>query len=88
MKTKTALISLYCFPGFRARSRFKGVFGDPNARIIIQERRQKKRLVPVVALAGASMTTLSIGSETWTPVACASTSSLSIAAYSVGAAKL
>jgi hypothetical protein len=84
MKTKTTLIAFYFFPGFRARARLQGVFGDPHARVVMLERRQKKRPVRVVALAGASMTTLSVGSETWTPAACASSSILSIAAYPAG----
>jgi hypothetical protein len=33
----------YSFPGFRARSTVRGVFGDPNVRIVTLERRSKKR---------------------------------------------
>ena len=33
----------YCFPGFRPRATIKGIFGDPKARVIRLERRQKKQ---------------------------------------------
>ncbi len=51
MKTKTALIQTYSFPGFRARARFKcGVFQDPTARVLELVRRQKKRFVQVAGV--------------------------------------
>ena len=32
----------YRFPGFRPKAEIKGIFGDPKARVIQLERRQKK----------------------------------------------
>jgi hypothetical protein len=43
MDKKRRLLDEYQFPGFRPRSRIKGIFGDPRARIIRLERTQKKR---------------------------------------------
>ncbi len=43
MKTCKTLSELYSHHGFRARSKLTGVYGDPYARIIKLERRQKKR---------------------------------------------
>lgn len=88
MKTETTLNALYSFPGFRALSKLKGVLGDPKARVIVLDRRQKKRPAHVVTLAGVSMTAFITRSGTWTPAACASTSDLSTAAYPAGSAKL
>jgi hypothetical protein len=49
MKTKTSFRDLYSLHGFRARARFKcGVFGDPKARVVPMERRQKKAPAPTV----------------------------------------
>jgi hypothetical protein len=41
----------YSFAGFRARATVRGVFGDPDVRIVSLERRSKKRSV---AVAGGS----------------------------------
>ena len=41
MKTNKTLSDLFSFPGFRARSKLKGVFGDSPARIVTLVRRQK-----------------------------------------------
>ena len=43
MKTNQTLNKLYCFPGFRALTKLKGMFGDFPARIVTLVRRQKKR---------------------------------------------
>lgn len=37
----------YQYPGFRPRSKIKGMFGDPKAVVITLVRRQKKRCVGV-----------------------------------------
>ena len=39
--TKT-LSAVFSFPGFRARSRLQGIFGDPHARLVVLVR-QKNR---------------------------------------------
>jgi hypothetical protein len=45
MKTKKSFSEIYSFPGFRARSTFKkGILGDPKARVVKLERRQKNDL--------------------------------------------
>ncbi|MDH5562025.1 MAG: hypothetical protein OEY91_00145 [Nitrospirota bacterium] len=41
MPKKRSLLDAYRFPGFRPRARIKGIFGDPQARVIRLERRQK-----------------------------------------------
>jgi len=69
MKTNKTLNDLYSFPGFRARSRLKGMFGDSPGRIVTLARRQKKRYVPHAARPPeASTIAKRIGSATWTPV--------------------
>jgi hypothetical protein len=47
MQKKRQLVDEYRFPGYRPRSRIKGEFGDPKARIIRLERTQKKQSVDV-----------------------------------------
>jgi len=67
MKIDRTLTDLYSFPGFRARSKLKGMFGDSWTRIVTLARRQKKRCVlHVTRPRGASTTGRSIESETWT----------------------
>jgi hypothetical protein len=34
MKCVQTLSALFSFPGFRARSRLQGIFGDPPARLV------------------------------------------------------
>jgi hypothetical protein len=87
MKIKATLNALYSFPGFRAGSGLKGLFGDPQARIISLERRQKKRAVHAALGALAFMIIFIIKSETLIPAACASTSSLSTVGYSAAGAR-
>ena len=43
MKINETLNELYSFPGFRALTKLKGMFGDSPARIVTLVRRQKKR---------------------------------------------
>ncbi|MEE8403589.1 MAG: hypothetical protein V3R93_07535 [Candidatus Hydrothermarchaeaceae archaeon] len=43
MSKRRSLLDAYRFPGFRPRATIKGIFGDPKARVIRLERRQKKR---------------------------------------------
>ncbi len=54
MDKKRRLLDEYQFPGFRPRSKIKGVFGDPKARVIRLERTQKKQhavtAVPCIAV--------------------------------------
>jgi len=49
MSKKRSLLDAYRFPGFRPRARIKGIFGDPQSRVIRLERRQKKRRAAGVA---------------------------------------
>ena len=49
MKRARMLCELYSFSGFRAAARLKGVFGDPDLRIVRLQR--KKRPAPVRAVA-------------------------------------
>src|SRR5262249_57998465 len=46
-KRSRRLWDTYSFSGFRPEQTVRGVFGDPNARIITLKRRSKKRLVVV-----------------------------------------
>lgn len=48
MKTYKTLSEIYSHPGFRARSKLTGIFGDPYARVISLVRRQKKPFVRCV----------------------------------------
>ena len=50
MKRARTLSELYSFPGFRAGAQLKGVFGDPDLRVIAL--RRKKRPAPVQVAAG------------------------------------
>jgi hypothetical protein len=52
MKRVQTLSALFSFPGFRARSRLQGIFGDPPARLVTLVRRKKRRCAPAVGLAG------------------------------------
>jgi hypothetical protein len=46
----------YSFAGFRARATVRGVFGDPDVRIVRLERRSKKRFAVVADGAGSAGT--------------------------------
>ena len=50
MKRARMWCELYSFPGFRAAAHLKGVFGDPDVRVV--RLRRKKRPAPVRAVAG------------------------------------
>ncbi len=78
MKTKRTFKELYSFPGFRAKARFKsGILGDPMARVVELERRQKKVYVPDAGRQRqAFMTGASIGYGMRTVAVCACTLSL------------
>ena len=49
METKLTLKDLYSFPGFRALTRLKSNLEDPDARVVMLRRHQKK--VPALAVA-------------------------------------
>jgi len=57
MKQAQTLSALFSFPGFRARSRLQGIFGDPHARLVTLVRRKKQRCAPVVGCGTAPSTT-------------------------------
>ncbi|MDR4460481.1 MAG: hypothetical protein MRJ67_08195 [Nitrospirales bacterium] len=59
MAQKKSLLDAYRFPGCRPRATIKGIFGDPQARIIQLERRQKKRWAGVAGLCTEVRTTAS-----------------------------
>jgi len=61
MEKKRQLLDEYRFPGFRPRSDVHGVFGDPKARVIRLERKQKKRSVDVAAKYTEAITTRRFG---------------------------
>src|SRR5260221_2011028 len=46
----------YSFAGIRARATVRGVFGDPDVRIVRLVRRSKKRLAAVAGWSGAGGT--------------------------------
>lgn len=48
MSKHKRLTDAYRFPGFIPSQIVKGVFGDPKARVIILQRRQKKQYAPSV----------------------------------------
>lgn len=88
MKTKTTLNELYSFPGFRANSRLKGLFGDSQSRIIVLKRRQKKQFALYAAEATESIMipgfTVSVILK---QVECGSIWNLNTGVYSAGAVK-
>lgn len=51
------LSALFAFPGFRARSRLQGIFGDPHARLVTLVRRNKRPCARAVARGTAPSTT-------------------------------
>ena len=53
MKRAHTLSALFSFPGFRARSRLQGIFGDPHARLVVLVRRKKRRCAPAAGPATA-----------------------------------
>jgi len=88
METKHTLRDLYKFPGFRARATLKPHPEDPEGYIVILERRQKKRSVPVAVQRHQTIGTGElIGFETWMPEQPASILSSSIAGLPAHIAK-
>jgi len=61
MEKKRQLLDEYRFPGFRPRADVHGVFGDPKARVIRLERKQKKQSVDVVGKYTEAITTRRFG---------------------------
>jgi hypothetical protein len=59
MKRAQTLQMLFALPGFRAKQRLRGLFGDPLVRIVELERRKKLRCAPAAGLAMALSTTSS-----------------------------
>ena len=57
MKRIQTLSALFSFPGFRARSRLHGVFGDPHARLVTLVRRKKRQCARGVARGTGPSTT-------------------------------
>lgn len=57
MSKPKRLLDAYRFPGFTPRATIKGIFGDPKARIIRLERRQKKQYAAIVAQCAGVFTT-------------------------------
>lgn len=83
MKTCKTLAELYSYHGFRARSKLSGVYGDPYARVIKLERRQKKQFVQVVIQHQKHITIKKINKhEIFPAVHSESTLSLNTAGYS------
>ena len=87
MKTNQTLNKLYSFPGFRALTKLKGMFGDFPARIVTLVRRQKKRHATHAARPlSASMTAKLIRCEMSIPEACGFIWNLSTAGSTAGSA--
>ena len=59
MKRARTLPELYSFSGFHAAAQLKGVFGDPEARIISV--RRKKRVAPVLVVVGSAVLSMTGG---------------------------
>jgi hypothetical protein len=57
MKQPQTLSALFSVPGFRARSRLHGIFGDPHARLVVLVRRKKLPCAPAVGLGTGPSTT-------------------------------
>ena len=77
MKQTQTLSALFSFPGFRARSRLQGVFGDPHARLVVLVRRKKLPCAPAVGRSTAPSTTARRAAGIQIPQAGASTWHLS-----------
>jgi len=85
---QTTLSSLYSFPGFRALATLKEAPDDPEGRVIVLRRRQKKQPAPAVIDNPASTIGPPIGFGIWIPVASASTWSSSTAGYAAKGVRL
>jgi hypothetical protein len=72
-KRRRRLSDEYSFAGFRARQTVRGVFGDPNVRIVSLDRRSKKQSAAVAAASRRAGTTAVCGGfATFPAVECAS----------------
>jgi hypothetical protein len=82
MKTCKTLSELYSHPGFRARNKLTGIYGDRYARVIKLVRRQKKPFAQF-AIHHQRHTTIakSNGQETFRAVHSGYTLSLNTAVY-------
>src|SRR5258708_33932042 len=60
-KRQRRLSDGYSFAGFRARATVRGVFGDPNVRIVRLDRRSKKRFAIVADGSRRAGTTVGCG---------------------------
>ena len=77
------LIDAYAFPGFRPLSSVRGVFGDPQARVVTLVRRSKKLSAEVAErVAFRGTTGLDDGCATYRQVTSACTSTLRSVALS------
>jgi len=56
MKKNKTLHALFSFPGFKAKQRLQGKFGDPKARIIELKRQKKQQSAQVVESATEDFT--------------------------------
>src|ERR1700730_8654909 len=56
-KRQRRLLDGYSFDGFRANETLRGVFGDPDVRILRLDRRSKKRFAAVASRSGTAGTT-------------------------------
>ncbi len=56
MKNPKTIRSLFAFPGFTAKSKLVGIFGDRYARIIQLKRRKKQPSVPTVVTGAGGVT--------------------------------
>ena len=57
MKRIQTLSTLFSVPGFRARSRLQGIFGDPHARLVVLVRRKRLPCAPAVGRGTVPSTT-------------------------------
>jgi hypothetical protein len=60
-KRQRRLSDGYSFAGLRARATVRGVFGDPDLRIVSLERRSKKRFAAVAVWSGLGGTISYVG---------------------------
>ena len=78
MRRARTWCEMYSFYGFRAAAQLKGVFGDPDVRVV--RLRRKKRPAPARAVAGSVVRSM-IGAcrarAIWAPVGFASSSNSS-----------
>jgi hypothetical protein len=69
MEKQRRLEDAYRFPGFEPERTVRGLFGDPMARILRLQRRQKKRLVEFAGSGRGPSTIASSGESATFPVA-------------------